>query len=136
MSSNSCLNHIRQNVLSEGFDVSAQRIRQACLSNNFNIQDATNKLLLEEKFKIYLGNLSIKMGHVPNKKLIKCSCDRFKFKSLQVEKYVLKLLKAKENVHNRCIEANITISDTDLYDKIIASFGNEQFAFMSIQQDL
>lgn len=136
MSSNSCLKQIRKQVIQSGYDVSESRIRQSCLLNNFNIDNAANKIINEELFKITLENMCITMGHSQYKKFIICACDRFKFKSLQVKKYVLKLLNAKNVVSNQCIQANIVISDLDLCDKIIASFGNVPATFQSIQQDL
>ena len=75
------------------------------------------------------------MGQNPNKKLILCSCNRFKFQTVQVERYIRKLLKARENVYVKCIESNIDISDTELDDRVIYAFGNELVAFNNIQQD-
>jgi hypothetical protein len=136
MSSNSCLKKIHKQVVHAGYTVSDVRVRQSCLQNNFNVDNAANKLIKEELFKITLRDTCIKMGYHDIEKIIICACDRFKFKSLQVEKYVLKLLKAKDLVSTQCIQANILISDEDLCDKIIASFGNASDAFMSIQLDL
>ena len=114
-------------------EVSDIRIREACLANNFDVIAATNKLIGEEQLKISLEDLCVQMGQNPNKKLILCSCNRFKFQTIQVERYIKKLLKARENIHVRCIEANIVISDTELDDQVIYSFGNELAAFNNIK---
>jgi hypothetical protein len=115
-------------------EVSDIRIREACLANNFDVIAATNKLIGEEQLKISLEDLCVQMGQNPNKKLILCSCNRFKFQTIQVERYIKKLLKARENIHKRCIESNIDISDTELDDQVIYAFGNELVAFKNIQR--
>ena len=135
LSSDSCLKRISQQVKEGGYmEVSDRRIREACLANNFDVIAATNKLIGEEQLKISLEDLCVQMGQNPNKKLILCSCNRFKFQTIQVERYIKKLLKARENIHLRCIEANIVISDTELDDRVIYSFGNELVAFNNIKR--
>lgn len=134
LSSDSCLKRISQQVKEGGYmEVSDERIREACLANNFDVIAATNKLIGEEQLKISLEDLCVQMGQNPNKKLILCSCNRFKFQTIQVKRYIKKLLKARENIHLRCIEANIVISDTELDDRVIYSFGNELVAFNNIK---
>jgi len=120
LSSACCLKRISQQVKDGGYmEVSDTRIREACLANNFDV----------------IAALCVQMGQNPNKKLILCSCNRFKFQTVQVERYIRKLLKARENIHMRCIESNIDISDTELDDRVIYAFGNELVAFNNIQQD-
>ena len=134
LSSDCCLKRISQQVKAGGYmEVSDTRIREACLANNFDVIAATDKLIREEQLKISLEDLCVQMGQNPNKKLILCSCNRFKFQTIQVERYIKKLLKARENIHVRCIEANIVISDTELDDQVIYSFGNELAAFNNIK---
>ena len=136
LSSACCLKRISQHLNAGGYmEVSDIRIREACLANNFDVIAATNKLIGEEQLKISLEDLCVQMGQNPNKKLILCSCNRFKFQTIQVERYIKKLLKARENIHKRCIESNIDISDTELDDRVIYAFGNELVAFNNIQQD-
>ena len=135
LSSACCLKRISQQVKDSGYmEVSDTRIREACLANNFDVNIATNKLIGEEQLKISLEDLCVQMGQNPNKKLILCSCNRFKFQTIQVERYIKKLLKARENIHKRCIESNIDISDTELDDQVIYAFGNDSVAFKNIQQ--
>jgi len=135
LSSACCLKRISQQVKDSGYmEVSDTRIREACLANNFDVNIATNKLISEEQLKISLEDLFVQMGQNPNKKLILCSCNRFKFQTIQVERYIKKLLKARENIHKRCIESNIDISDTELDDQVIYAFGNELVAFKNIQR--
>ena len=136
LSSACCLKRISQHLNAGGYmEVSDARIREACLANNFDVIAATDKLICEEQLKISLEDLCVQMGQNPNKKLILCSCNRFKFQTVQVERYIRKLLKARENIHMRCIESNIDISDTELDDRVIYAFGNELVAFNNIQQD-
>jgi hypothetical protein len=135
LSSACCLKRISKQVKDSGYmEVSDTRIREACLANNFDVNIATNKLISEEQLKISLEDLFVQMGQNPNKKLILCSCNRFKFQTIQVERYIKKLLKARENIHKRCIESNIDISDTELDDQVIYAFGNDSVAFKNIQQ--
>ena len=75
------------------------------------------------------------MGETPNKKLILNSCNKFKFQTIQVEQYIRKLLKAREKVRAKCIESNINISDAELDERVIYTFGNDLVAFKNIQQD-
>ena len=136
LSSDCCLKRISQHVKESGYmEVSDARIREACLANNFDVTAATDKLICEEQLKISLEDLCVQMGQNPNKKLILCSCNRFKFQTVQVERYIKKLLKARDNIHVKCIESNIDISDTELDDRVINAFGNELVAFNNIQQD-
>jgi len=136
LSSDCCLKRITEQVKDAGYkEVSDERIREACLANNFDVTAATKKLMCEEQLKISLEDLCVQMGQNPNKKLILCSCNRFKFQTIQVERYIRKLLKARENVYIKCIESNIEISDTELDDRVIYAFGNELVAFNNIQQD-
>ena len=135
LSSACCLKRISQQVKDGGYmEVSDTRIREACLANNFDVIAATDKLICEEQLKISLEDLCVQMGQNPNKKLILCSCNRFKFQTVQVERYIRKLLKARENIHVKCIESNINISDTELDETDINAFGNELVAFNNIQQ--
>jgi hypothetical protein len=136
LSSNCCLKRISQQVKAVGYmEVSDTRVREACLANNFDVIAATDKLIREEQLKISLEDLCVQMGQNPNKKLILCSCNRFKFQTIQVKRYIRKLLKARENVQMKCVESNIEISDTELDDRVIYAFGNELVAFNNIQQD-
>jgi len=117
LSSACCLKRISQQVKDGGYmEVSDTRIREACLANNFDVIAATDKLICEEQLKISLEDLCVQMGQNPNKKLILCSCNRFKFQTVQVERYIRK-------------------SDTELDDRVIYAFGNELVAFNNIQQD-
>jgi len=136
LSSDCCLKRISQQVEEAGYkEVSDERIREACLEKNFNITEAVNKLIREEQLKISLEDLCIKMGETPNKKLILSSCNKFKFQTIQVEQYIRKLLKAREKVRAKCIESNINISDAELDERVIYTFGNDLVAFKNIQQD-
>ena len=136
LSSDNCLKRISEQVKDAGYEeVSDARIREACLANNFDVTAATDNLMREEQLKISLEDLCVEMGQNPNKKLILCSCNRFKFQTVQVERYIRKLLKARENIHVKCIESNIDISDAELDDRVIYAFGNELVAFNNIQQD-
>jgi len=136
LSSDCCLKRISKHVKEGGYmEVSDTRIREACLENNFDVIAAKDKLIHEEQLKVSLEDLCVHMGQNPNKKLILCSCNRFKFQTVQVERYIRKLLKARENIHAKCVEFNIDISDTELDDRVIYAFGNELVAFNNIQQD-
>jgi hypothetical protein len=135
MSSAYCLKQISGQVKDAGYDISSVRIREACLSNNFDVSAATNKLICEEQLKVYLGKLCVKMGHNPNKKFILCSCDRFKFQTVKTEQYIIKLLKSRNKVFAKCTKHNIYISNTELDDVVIKAFGNESCAFNSIRMD-
>ena len=136
LSSDHCLKRISQQVKKAGYEeVSDERVREACLINNFDVTAATDKLVREEQLKISLEDLCVQMGQNPNKKLILCSCIRFKFQAVQVERYIKKLLKARENIHVKCVESNIDISDTELDERVINAFGNESVAFNNIQRD-
>jgi hypothetical protein len=135
LSSACCLKRISQHLNAGGYmEVSDARIREACLANNFDVIAATDKLICEEQLKISLEDLCVQMGQNPNKKLILCSCNRFKFQTVQVERYIRKLLKARENIHVKCVESNINISDAELDETVINAFGNELVAFNNIQQ--
>jgi len=135
LSSDCCLKRISQKVKAGGYmEVSDTRIREACLANNFDVIASTDELIHEEQLKISLEDLCIQMGQSPNKKLILCSCNRFKFQTVQVERYIRKLLKARKNIRVKCIESNINISDTELDDRVIYAFGNELAAFNNIQK--
>ena len=135
LSSDCCLKRISEQVKDAGYEeVSDKRIREACLANNFDVTAATDKLICEEQLKISLEDLCVQMGQNPNKKLILCSCNRFKFQTVQVERYIRKLLKARENIHVKCVESNINISDAELDETVINAFGNELVAFNNIQQ--
>jgi len=136
LSSDCCLKRISQQVKEAGYvEVSDVRIREACLANNFDVNAATAMLMREEQLKISLEDLCVRMGQNPNKTLILWSCNRFKFQTVQVERYIRKLLKARENLRDMCSKANIDISEAKLDEKIIGTFGNELWAFNSIQQD-
>lgn len=136
LSSDCCLKRISQQVKEAGYvEVSDTRIREACLANNFDVNAATAMLMREEQLKISLEDLCVRMGQNPNKTLILWSCNRFKFQTVQVERYIRKLLKARENLRDMCSKANIDISEAKLDEKIIGTFGNELWAFNSIQQD-
>ena len=135
LSSACCLKRISQQVKDGGYmEVSDTRIREACLANNFDVTAAAKKLMREEQLKISLEDLCVQMGQNPNKKLILCSCNRFKFQTVQVERYIRKLLKARENIHVKCVESNINISDAELDETVINAFGNELVDFNNIQQ--
>ena len=51
LSSHSCLKRIRNYVENSGYkNVSDERVREACLSNNFDPEDAANQLIKEKLF--------------------------------------------------------------------------------------
>ena len=55
LSSDSCLKRIRILVIQAGYqEVCDQRVRGACLDNNFDHKAAANQLIREEQLKIYL----------------------------------------------------------------------------------
>ena len=108
LSSDSCLKRIRQYVERAGYkEVSEERVREACLSNNFCPKDAANQLIKEEQLKIYLEDMCIRLGYQPIKAFISTSCTKYKFAQEQVEKYTLKLFEAKSKVLNECIKEKI-----------------------------
>ena len=85
LSSDCCLKRISEQVKEAGYtEVSDIRIREACLANNFDVNAATAKLIREEQLKISLEDLCVRMGHNPNKTLILCSCNKFKFQTLKI----------------------------------------------------
>ncbi len=136
LSSNSCLKRIKQQVNNAGFsEVSQERIREACLIKNFDTVAAANQLIQEEQLKVSLEELCEEMGHNPNANIIINSCNKYKFETFQVERYVKKLLLGREELKDRCITANIVVSNEILDNKIILAFGNPLWAFNSVRQD-
>jgi len=136
LSANCCLKRIRQSVIKAGFDdVSDARIREACLERNFDVKAAVIKLIHEEQLKVSLTDLCIQMGHNPSRNLIVNSCNRFKFQTFQVERYIKKLLIGRQQLKEMCVKAKVDISDEILDKKIIYTFGNAACAFNSLQQD-
>jgi len=71
----------------------------------------------------------------PNANIIINSCNKYKFETFQVERYVKKLLLGREELKDRCITANIVVSNEILDNKIILAFGNPLWAFNSVRQD-
>jgi hypothetical protein len=137
-SADSCLKRIRRYVEAAGYkEVSDSRIREACLINNFNPNNAANQLISEEQLKIYLEDMCVRLGYQPNKQFICTSCIKYKFKQVLVEEYALKLFKAKTKVKSECKKAKITTPEDDKLDRLIMHyFGNWQSVFHSIRQDL
>jgi hypothetical protein len=137
-SADSCLKRIRRYVEAAGYkEVSDSRIREACLINNFNPNNAANQLISEEQLKIYLEDMCVRLGYQPNKQFICTSCIKYKFKQVLVEEYALKLFKAKTKVKSECKKAKITTPEDDKLDRLIMYyFGNWQSVFHSIRQDL
>ena len=137
-SADSCLKRIRRYVEAAGYkEVSDSRIREACLINNFNPNNAANQLISEEQLKIYLEDMCVRLGYQPNKQFICTSCIKYKFKQVLVEEYALKLFKAKTKVKSECKKAKISTPEDDKLDRLIMHyFGNWQSVFHSIRQDL
>ncbi len=138
LSADSCLKRIRRYVEAAGYkEVSDGRIREACLINNFNPDNAANQLISEEQLKIYLEDMCVRLGYQPNKQFICTSCIKYKFKQVPVEEYALKLFKAKTKVKSECKKAKITTPEDDKLDRLIMHyFGNWQSVFHSIRQGL
>ena len=71
LSSDSCLKRIRLLVEQAGCqEVCDQRVREACLDNNFDPTVAAKQLIREEQLKIYLEELCGRLGQQPNKEFI------------------------------------------------------------------
>ncbi len=138
LSSHSCLKRIRLLVEQAGYTkVSDQRVRDACLNNNFNPRDAANQLINEETLKNYLETVCVRLGFQPNKQFISTSCIKYKFVPEAVEKYILKLLEAKNQVIIQCKKENIiTPTETVLDELILFYFGNWKTVLYNIRQDL
>jgi len=138
LSSDSCLKRIRQNVEKAGYkEVSEERVREACLSNNFCPKDAANQLIKEEQLKIYLEDMCVRLGYQPIKAFISTSCTRYKFAQEQVEKYTLKLFEAKSKVLNECIKENLTTPEENELNKLILFyFGNWKVVLHNIREGL
>ncbi len=138
LSADSCLKRIRRYVEAAGYkEVSDARIREACLINNFNPDNAANQLISEEQLKIYLEDMCVRLGYQPNKQFIYTSCIKYKFKQVPVEEYALKLFKAKTKVKSECKKAKIIAPEDDKLDRLIMYyFGNWQSVFHSIRQGL
>ena len=71
LSSDSCLKRIRLLVEQAGYhEVCDERVREACLDNNFDPKVAANQLIREEQLKISLEDLCVRLGQQPNKEFI------------------------------------------------------------------
>jgi len=138
LSSHSCLKRIRSYVENSGYkNVSDERIREACLSNNFNPQDAADQLIKEEQLKIYLEGVCVDLGYEPIKAFISTSCIKYKFAQEPVKKYIIKLLEAKNQVIIQCEKENITTPKETVLDALILFyFGNWKTVLHNIRQDL
>ena len=138
LSSDSCLKRIRQYVERAGYkEVSEERVREACLSNNFCPKDAANQLIKEEQLKIYLEDMCVRLGYQPIKAFISTSCTKYKFAHEQVEKYTLKLFEAKSKVLNECIKENLTTPEENELNKLILFyFGNWKVVLHNIREGL
>ena len=135
MSSAHSLKRIALLLTESGHDsVSSERVRSACLMNNFNVENAIHSLIIEEQTKKILNNYCVRAGHISNATIILHSCQRYDFDVEEVKKYTMKLLKAKSNVRTMCIEANITVTEDELDKNVIGTHGNETFAFNNILQ--
>lgn len=136
LSSNSCLKRIKQFVSDAGFkDITEMRIQKACLEENFDIKLASSKIIYEEQLKKTLESSCIQMGYSPNSKFITAACNKFNFQKPQTELYIKKLLTGRQRLQTMCVDANITVSDWNLDNTIIASFGDPWWAFNRIKQD-
>ena len=83
LSADSCLKRIRRCVEAAGYkEVSDARVREACLTNNFDPTKAATQLIKEEQLKIYLEDMCVRLGYQPNKQFIYTSCIKYKFKQL------------------------------------------------------
>ena len=138
LSADSCLKRIRRYVEAAGYkEVSDARVREACLTNNFDPRNAASQLISEEQLKIYLEDMCVRLGYQPNKQFICTSCLKYKFKQKLVEKYTIKLFEAKIKVKSECEKAQIiTPEDEELDQLIMYYFGNWRSVFHSIRQDL
>jgi hypothetical protein len=138
LSSHSCLKRIRSYVENSGYkNVSDERVREACLSNNFDPRDAADQLIKEEQLKINLEGLCVDLGYEPIKAFISTSCIKYKFAQEPVKKYIMKLLEAKHKVIIQCEKENITTpKETVLDELILFYFGNWKTVLHNIRQDL
>ena len=138
LSSDSCLKRIRRYVEKAGYkEVSEERVREACLSNNFCPKDAANQLIKEEQLKIYLEDMCVRLGYQPIKAFISTSCIKYKFAQEQVEKYTLKLFEAKSKVLNECTKQNLTTPhESELNKLILFYFGNWKVVLHNIREGL
>ncbi len=138
LSADSCLKRIRKYVEAAGYkEVSDARVREACLTNNFNPDKASNQLISEEQLKIYLEDMCVRLGYQPNKQFICTSCVKYKFKQEPVKKYTLKLFNAKIKVKSECKKAQIITPEDDKLDQLIMHYFGEWNAVLhSIRQAL
>lgn len=138
LSSDSCLKRIRLLVEQAGCqEVCEQRVREACLDNNFDPTVAAKQLIREEQLKIYLEDLCGRLGQQPNKEFISTCCLKYKFAQEQVEQYILKLFKAKTKVINECKKANLKMpNDAQLNHLILFYYGHWQTVLHNIREGL
>jgi uncharacterized ubiquitin-like protein YukD len=127
------LRKIREICNNNGHDIDECRIKGACLSSNFDIQDAAQKLLKEENFKIKLFDLSEILGYYPSKNIISWCCEKKHFNQEKTLKYFIKISKSRIELINKCQLVNIT---EDILDNaIIAHCGYVPGAHKQLMQD-
>ncbi len=138
LSSDSCLKRIRLLVEQAGYhEVCDERVREACLDNNFDHKVAAKQLIREEQLKIYLEDLCGRLGQQPNKEFISTCCLKYKFAQEQVEQYILKLFNAKTKVINECKKANLKMpNDAQLNHLILFYYGHWQTVLHNIREGL
>jgi hypothetical protein len=127
------LRKIREICINNGHVIDECRIKKACLTSNFDIQDAAQKLLKEESFKIKLFELSKTCGYYPSKNIINWCCKKKHFNREKTLNYFIKISKSRIALTNECQLTNITEDTLD--NAIMAHCGYVPGAHKQLIQD-
>ena len=127
------LRKIREICINNVHTIDKCRIEKACLTSNFDVHDAAQKLLKEESFKIKLFELSKTRGYYPSKNIISWCCEKKHFNQEKTLKYFIKISKSRIELINKCQLVNIT--DDILDNAIIAHCGYVPGAHKQLIQD-
>ena len=129
------LRKIREICNNNGHVIDECRIKKACTSCNFSIQDAAQKLLKEENFKKQLVELSKIRGYYPSKNIISWCCEKKHFNHKKTLEYFIKISESRKALINKCQRINLLITDDTLDNAIIVHYGYVPAAHKQLIQD-
>lgn len=114
LSSNSCLQKIKEVLNKKNFSTDDEDVQNACIVCNFNIKDATQLLIEREKIKQHMHDILQKKEFHVTTKIIKKICIKYKYNYDKIETYLLRFGYTKKNIISFLKEKNITLSENIL----------------------
>ena len=132
LSSTACLRKIRENTEEKNLVIDEERIRKACVENNFNPAKATESLIREESIKHFIKESLNIQNHILSDKIIEFVCIRYNYNKNKSLHHVNNIIMSRTKLLEKLQCNNITFDKNNIDWELFKCFGNADAAYYNI----